>query len=102
MSNPKSKDEMLKTFVAQVNCITHYWSKLDISDNEKCEGVAFSMMNIFDGTCGGFPCAVDLVLRPHPEDKQYNIDNEDDYVVDGMCINDEVHLHELLVSKEVK
>jgi hypothetical protein len=98
MSNPKTKEDMLKNFVSQVKCIARYWSTVDASDLEKCEGVAFSIMNIFDGTCGGYPCSVDLVLRPHEGDKQYNIEEGDDYVVDGMCINDEVQLHELLVK----
>jgi hypothetical protein len=95
----RTKQEMLEVFTGQVEVITRYWAGLDISDKEKCEGVAFSIMNIFDGTCGGFPCAVDLVLRPHPDDKQYYIDNNEPYIDDGMTINDEVQLHELLVRK---
>jgi hypothetical protein len=95
----RTKQEMLEAFTGQVEVITHYWARLDISDKEKCEGVAFSIMNIFDGTCGGFPCAIDLVLRPHPDDKQYYIDNDEPYVEGGMTINDEVQLHELLVRK---
>lgn len=99
MAEAKSKSEMLEAFTQQVSNITSYWAGLDISDKEKCEGVAFSIMNIFDGACGGFPAAIDLVLRPHPDDKQYNIENGDDYVVDGMCINEKVYLHELICKQ---
>lgn len=98
---PKSKEEMLKTFIEQVDSIAWYWSQLEgKTDRERCDGVAFSIMNIFDGTCGGFPCAVDLVLRPHPDDKAYCVENEESYVEDGMVINDEACLHELLCKGE--
>ena len=96
MSKSRSKEDMRDVFLSQVNCITHYWSTVDASERKKLDGVAFSIMNIFDGTCGGFPCAVDLVLRPHEDDKQFNIDEGEDYVEDGMCINDDVCLHELI------
>lgn len=96
ISRANTEQEMRDAFMSQVKCIARYWSKVECSEKERCEGVAFSIMNIFDGTFGGFPAAIDLVLRPHPEDKQYNIDNGDDYVVDGMCINNNVYLHELL------
>ena len=96
MSNQRTKKEMLEMFISQVNLITSYWADVDATEQEKLDGVAFSIMNIFDGCCGGFPAAIDLVLRPHPDDKQYDIDNGDDYVADGMCINDDVMLHEAL------
>lgn len=97
----RSKEEMQDVFIQQVGIITRYWANLEnISEQEKCEGVAFSIMNIFDGTCGGFPCAIDLVLKPHPDDKQYHIDNGDSYIEDGMVINDDIHLHEMLIRKD--
>ena len=69
----RSKKEMQYVFIQEIVSIVEYWVNLKgVSDNEKCKGVAFSIMNIFDGTSGGFPCAIDLVLNPHPDDKQYS------------------------------
>lgn len=75
MSESKSKEEMLDAFTSQVQMIAEHWAtRGGLSDKEKCEGVAFSIMNIFDGTCGGFPCAIDLVLRPHPDERGVSIE----------------------------
>lgn len=101
MSKEVSKEEAKKLFLSQVRNICAYWSSDQICGDvkDRCEGVAFSIMNIFDGACGGFPCAVDLVLRPHPDDKKYNIENNEDYIVDGMVINDGCHLHSDLINE---
>jgi hypothetical protein len=34
-------------------------------------------------------------MEPHPDDKQYNIDNGEQWVEDGQIINDDVMLHDL-------
>lgn len=98
MSDKISKEEARKIFIDQVSVISDYWINNDRAETsrDKVEGAIFSIMNIFDGTCGGFPAAVDLVLRPHEDDKQYCIDNGDDWIVDGQIINDDCHLHEMV------
>lgn len=96
MSNEITKEEARDNFLNSAKAIAFYWSNADVTKREACDGVVFSLMNIFDGTSGSFPCAIDLILRPHPDDKQYHIDEEEDYISDGMCINDDVHLHGML------
>ena len=96
MSREKTKEEVRQEFIDMVKARTHYWAtaKGDMTVQERCEGVAFSLMNIFDGT-SGLP-AFDIVVRPHPADKQFHIDEGDDYYPDGMVINDDCYLHNLV------
>lgn len=89
----KSKDDVHDEFLASVRELCVYWSKVPAdSDIRRCEGVAFSILTLIDG-CSSMP-AMDLVVRPHPEDKQYNQDNGDDWYQDGMVFNDDCMLHD--------
>ena len=95
MSREITKYEARELFLSQCEIIASYWVNESRAETAKdrVEGAIFSIMNIFDGTCGGFPAAIDLVLRPHEDDKQYSIDEGSDWIVDGQIINDECHLH---------
>ena len=74
--------------------IAAYWANEERATvREKCDGVAFSILNIFDGTSGGMP-AFDLLVSPHPDDKQYHINEGSNYYEPGMMIND-CHLHDM-------
>ncbi|HCA5183278.1 TPA: hypothetical protein MW242_002910 [Acinetobacter baumannii] len=96
MSAEKTKEDLRADFIEAMKNTACYWANLpDLSERERCDGVIFSVMNILDGS-GSFPCAIDLVLRPHPEDKQFSIDEGEDYILDGTVINDDVMLHEML------
>ena len=91
-----TKEEAREVFLSHVQSISKYWAGLpDQTDQERCDGVAFSILCIFDGVSGGLP-AFDAVIRPHPEDKQYNTDIDENYYENGMAINDDVHLHEIM------
>jgi hypothetical protein len=57
------------------------------------------MLNIIDGMSGGFPAAINLTMEPHPDDKEYCISNDENWVEPGQVINDDVMLHEIFVSK---
>src|SRR6185503_17275055 len=94
MSTAYTVEEARENFLQNLKAICSYWSQVEgRTELEKCEGVAFSMMNIFDGTSAGLPI-MDIVLRPHPEDKQFHIDNGEKYYEDGQIIND-CHMHTL-------
>jgi hypothetical protein len=71
------------------------------SAEERCDGLAFSILNIFDGTSSDLP-AMDIVLRPHEDDKEYNIDNGDKWFEDGMAINDDVTMHDMWHDRSVR
>lgn len=95
MSKAIQKEEARKMFLDQCKAIANFWANESRTETskEKIEGAICSIMNIFDGTCMGFPAAIDLVLRPHPSDKQWCKDNDKDWVVDGQIINDDCLLH---------
>ncbi|MBV6572821.1 hypothetical protein JL978_05180 [Acinetobacter baumannii] len=97
MSKPIPKEMILDELLGQFRNLARYWAQHQGTDIEKCEGLVHSILTIFDGR-GCFP-AIDLVIRPHPDVKQYHIDNGDDYIVDGTIINDDVILNDLFFSK---
>lgn len=90
-------EEAREQFMDQVRHLVRHWERESRAPTakEKLEGLAFSIMNIFDGT-SGLP-AFDIVCAPHPDDKQYHIDEGSKYFMPGMVIN-ECHLHEMLFS----
>lgn len=96
MSDYYSEEEMRAVFIESSKQIAAYWAGIDgISKRDVADGVLHSMLCILDGVSGSFPCAVDLVMRPHPDDKQFRIDNGEKYVVDGQVINN-CYLHEII------
>lgn len=92
---PYTAEECRVQFFEQVRTIVNYWAKLphdNLTVQQRCEGVAFSIMNIFDGTSVGLP-AMDIRLAPHPDDRQYHINNGEKWYQEVMVIN-ETMLHE--------
>ncbi|WYC18346.1 hypothetical protein [Citrobacter phage vB_CfrS_K1M] len=99
MSREYTKEEVREQFLAQVRHVYHYWANLpDKSDIDRCEGVAFSILNIIDGTSAALP-AFDLSVSPHPEDKDFLIGEGENYYKDKQVINDDCMLHELLFKR---
>ena len=94
MSRAKTAEEMRDMLLAHFRNLTHYWSHQEMSDKEKLDGLLHSILVALDGHAGGFPCSLDLVCRPHPDDKQFYIDEDEDWIEDGMVINDDVLLHD--------
>lgn len=85
MSKAITEPELRENFLSFLRHRAHYWANVpNVSELERTQGMAHSMLVIFDG-CSGLP-AFDIVVRPHEDDKQYCIDNEEDYYVDGMEI----------------
>jgi hypothetical protein len=93
-SRAYTAEEAREMFLNQVRAYAEYWAELPgKTDKERCDGLAFSLMNIFDGTSAGLP-ALDIVARPHPADKPYHIDEGTNYFEDGTVLNN-CMLHEL-------
>lgn len=100
MSRAKTVEEVRKEFLDQVRVIASYWASLpDKSDSDRCDGVAFSILNILDGT-SSMP-AFDLLVSPHESDKEFNIDEGDNYYEDKMMINDCMLHDEYYESPEI-
>jgi hypothetical protein len=93
-SRAYTKEEMCKMFLDQCKSNIDYWSKQeDLSTKEMCEGLVHSIFCIIDGSTA-FPSAINLVLDPHPDDKDYYISEGENWVEAGQVINDEIMLHE--------
>ena len=96
MSRAKTAEEVRGEFLNHVRGIATYWANLpNKTAIKRCEGVVFSMLVLLDGASIELP-AFNLSLRPHEEDKQFCIDNKEDYYEPGMVMNDDCHLHDLL------
>jgi len=98
MSRPKTKEEIRQEFLEHIKGLVKYWDELpQKTTTDRLDGLAFSILSTIDG-CSISICALNIVVRPHPDDKQFNIDNGDDYYPDGLVINDDVYLHDLWVN----
>lgn len=77
---------MRDQFLQQIRCIVGYWSDADnLSSKERCEGTAFSILTLLDGG-SGMP-RMCIIPTPHPDDKQYHVDNNENYYP---AISDEI------------
>ena len=84
---PKPTEEVRKAFLDHLHTLVDYWSKHRPDSKDACDGLVFSILNIFDGTTTmGLP-AMDIVLRPHEGKESEN------WYQEGMVIND-CHLHD--------
>jgi hypothetical protein len=98
MTKAYTKEEAREEFIDNCKAVSHYWSTIEnITEKERCNGVLHSILCIIDG-CTMLP-AYDIHLAPHPDDKEYLIKNGENYYEDGMVINDDVLLHEMLYMK---
>lgn len=100
---PYTEEEVREMFLASCKHIARYWASVEdphIQTNlDRCDGVVFSILNILDGMACNFPAAIDLVVRPHNEDKAYRIGQGERWVEDGLVINSDVMLHDLYHKK---
>lgn len=92
----KTKEEIREEFLNYLRNLSSYWanSEHQLTEKERCDGLVFSILATIDGDSYVLP-AIDLIFRPHPEDKQYKIDTKENYIEDGICINDDIFLHEI-------
>jgi hypothetical protein len=96
MNEPRAKtvEEVREEFLDNIREVARYWAKLpDRTAQERCDGLAFSILNIFDGTTMSLP-AMDISLAPHEDDKAFNQNEGENCFEPGMVIND-CMLHEM-------
>lgn len=100
MSEARKAEDVRKDFLDHIAHMSSYWSRLpDKSPLERCNGLAFSILTLIDGS-GELP-AMDLILRPHPDDERFYRDEGEDFYLDGQVINDTM-LHEMWGKHEIK
>jgi hypothetical protein len=100
-SRAYTAEEARATFLSAVRGAVRYWASLPENDRatgeqmtvlSRCDGVAFSILNILDGTSSAMP-AIDMLLAPHETDKQFFIDEGENWYEPKMLINNTM-LHE--------
>lgn len=92
-SDPIPARTAVDTFIDECLGVAKYWGEHGKTKEKAADGAVFSMLNLLDGCTMELPL-MDVVLRPHPEDKAFRISEGGDYYVDGQVINAEVMLHE--------
>ena len=101
MSKPRAKtaEEVREEFVSHVRMLARYWANVSGQTvEEKCEGVAFSILVTIDGGSAELP-AFDMIPAPHEDDKQYYIDNDENWY-EKVVVND-CQLHEMFHQPEI-
>lgn len=101
MSREKTEEEVRIEFLEHVAVMINYWdTQVNGSTRYKLEGFAHSVLAALDGCAGGLPGFV-VAPRPHPDDKQYHIDEGDDYyreIDSGSLCDIAGSLHEQIVK----
>lgn len=89
----KTAEEVRHEFIDLIRAYSKYWSELsNKTPQERCDGLAFSILNIFDGTT--WLPAMNIHLSPHPDDADYCKEIKESWYEPDMVIND-CMLHEL-------
>jgi hypothetical protein len=78
MNYPTSAEEARDEFLNHLAKVAKYWARLpDLTPQERCDGVVFSILNMFDGTSlAWFMGKMDIVI-------------------DGEVVNDGIELHSI-------
>ena len=93
VSHQLTPGEARSRFLHTVKALAAYWSIAAQSDREKLDGLAWSILGLFDGQDLQLP-AFDLVARPTSEDTAYWQASEEGWVKDGTVINQDCSLQE--------
>lgn len=89
-----TSEELRDQILDHMRQIAAYWATVggDRTVQERIEGALFSTLSLLDG-CNVEVCAFDLVAKPHPDDKQYSIEQDENWVEPGTVISDMLHEH---------
>jgi hypothetical protein len=90
-----TEEEVRDEFIQAFRDKAHYWATTANGGTlqDRCEGVAFSILVMLDGGSGMMP-AYKVTVDPHPEDKAYCIEQGVNYYEPGTEVSHGA-LHEL-------
>jgi hypothetical protein len=94
-------DEVREEFLEHVRVMVRYWAKESrVTDvEEKLSGLAHSILSAIDGSAAAIP-GFALVPRPHPDDKEYNRKNGENWYPEPHLEHDIAgSLHELFYKR---
>lgn len=82
-ARPLTVEEERWILLDHIHNLVDYWSALEAPHSEdtikaRLDGLAFSILSALDGCSVGIP-SYDVIPHPHPEDKQYSIENNIDW-----------------------
>ena len=91
-------EEIREKFMNHIRGLIDYWDGVEKeTTKEKIEGFAFSLLATLDGSSMDLPGFV-LAPAPHEDDKQYHIDNNENYYPENVSDSDIAgYLHELIL-----
>ena len=97
VSEPRAitADELRDKVLRHMKHMAKYWATVEGEPRtvqDRIEGALFSTLAMLDGAGIGLP-AFDLVAKPHADDKQYHIEQGEDWIEDGTTISDALHEH---------
>lgn len=101
MSAARTPESLREDFMGSCREIARYWAGPLVEEHsveERLSGMLHSILPLIDGQAG-MP-ALDLVCRPHPDDKEFHQAEGEDWVEDGTVLNADVLLHELLYRRD--
>ena len=90
-------EECRERFQSHMLMLCRYWANVERRDGnetevDRMEGLCHSIQAYLDGSTLNSP-GMDLVLRPHKDDKAYHISEGENWHEDGLVINEDP-LHE--------
>ena len=91
-------DEIKEIFLQHIWEILYYWENLKEAPavHDKLTGLAFSILAMLDGCAGMIP-AFQVIPMPHPDDKQFAVNNHDNWYPQSLHYPHDIggRLHEL-------
>lgn len=97
MSQARTADDLRQDFIDACQGSAYHWATVpNLTDLERTRGVIHSLLSLIDGQLNDFTAALDLVARPHPDDKADATANGEDWIEDGTVLNADTMLHDLL------
>jgi hypothetical protein len=88
VSRPLTEEEVRQRFLDNVRALVQHWER-NPKVEDRCSGVAFSILALLDG-CSGFP-ACKVIPSPHESDKEFNESNGDNWFPEGVDIAGSLH-----------
>lgn len=96
MSRAITSEELRDQVLEHMRSMVHYWANVESASlttvERRLEGFGHSILVMLDGCSMELP-AFDLVAKPDPDDKQYCIDNGEDWIEDETRISCQLHDH---------
>ena len=78
-----TQEEVQEMFLDKVRTMIDYWNNVEKeTTKDKLEGLAHSILATIDGSAADLP-AFKLAPNPHPGDKEYCIDEGENYFPDN-------------------